>query len=192
MHISPDENTDSLSSWNNLEDLESVFRQWYPSLCHVTYKIIRDKETAEDIVQDVFVKMWENRKNLKINISIKSYLYRSCINTALNETARQKKYTKVPAEGAIIIASQNTAENIELEDLHKKIDEGIGLLPPACKSVFILSRFEEMSYKEIAGTLDISVKTVENQMGKALQILREHLKDYLILLILFFLSPIIH
>ena len=185
MSFRPNENNiPKLPSSTSDEDFESVFRQWYPSLCHTTYRIIKDKDKAEDIVQDVFVKVWENRKTIEITISIKSYLFRSCINTALNETSRQKKYTHVPAEDDLIIASQNTGDNIEQEDLQQKIDEGLNLLPPACKSVFILSRFEEMSYKEIAETLEISIKTVENQMGKALKILREHLKDYLVILIL--------
>jgi RNA polymerase sigma-70 factor (ECF subfamily) len=185
MSLIPEENNAAdINSVQNAEDLEYVFRQWYPSLCHATYRIIKDKDKAEDIVQDVFVKMWENRKTIDITISIKSYLFRSCINTALNEASKQKKYTHVPAEDELIKASQNTEDNMEREDLQHKIDEGINLLPPACKSVFMLSRFEEMSYKEIAQTLDISIKTVENQMGKALKILREHLKDYLIIVIL--------
>jgi RNA polymerase sigma-70 factor, ECF subfamily len=185
MSFTPEENNDPLiHSASRLNDLESVFRQWYPSLCHSTYRIVKDKDKAEDIVQDVFVKMWENRKEIEINISVKSYLFRSCINTALNEIARQKNAIHVSSENELIIDSQNTGDNIEQQDLQHRIDEGLNLLPPACKSVFILSRFEEMSYKEIAQTLDVSIKTVENQMGKALKILREHLKDYLIILIL--------
>src|SRR4051812_3266372 len=98
MSFLSNENSSLKPSANSAEDFEAVFRKWYPSLCHTAFRIVRDKDKAEDLVQDVFVKMWENRKTIQINISIKSYLFRSCMNAALNDAAKAKKHQHVSAE----------------------------------------------------------------------------------------------
>jgi RNA polymerase sigma-70 factor (ECF subfamily) len=171
---------------NHAEFFESLFKKWYSVLCPFVFRIVRDNEIAQDLVQDVFVKLWEKREQIEINTSVKSYLFKACMNAALNHEAARKKYKVTNDESITLSLSDagSTDEGLHVSELQKKINEAIDTLPPACRSVFILSRFEEMSYKEIASTLEISVKTVENQMGKALKILRVQLNDYMVLLCL--------
>jgi RNA polymerase sigma-70 factor (ECF subfamily) len=173
---------------NEEEFFESLFKKWYAVLCPFVFRIVKDKEIAQDLVQDVFVKLWEKREQIEINISVKSYLFRACMNAALNHEASRKKYKVSNDESLNLSLSANESADDELNssELQKKINEAIDSLPPGCKNIFVLSRFEELSYKEIAETLQISIKTVENQMGKALKILRVHLNDYLMLIVLFF------
>jgi RNA polymerase sigma-70 factor (ECF subfamily) len=153
---------------------EDFFRSHYASLCRFILKIVKDKDLTEDIVQDVFIKLWEKKDTLIINSSLKSYLYRSAINTAYNELNTIKRYPKKILEGeemenSIVVENE---ERLEVDELEEKIAIIIAQLPEACREIFTLSRFEAMSYKEIAETLSISVKTVENQMGKALKTFR--------------------
>jgi RNA polymerase sigma-70 factor, ECF subfamily len=188
-HIEPAEPT-GWDKHNEEEFFESLFKKWYAVLCPFVYRIVRDKEIAQDLVQDVFVKLWEKRAQIEITTSIKSYLFRACMNAALNHESSKKKY-KVSNEESVTLSlsdGSSTDDALHSGELEKKINEAIDSLPPACKNVFILSRFEELSYKEIADTLQISIKTVENQMGKALKILRVHLNDYLVLVCLFLLQ----
>ena len=166
----------------NESSYEELFRNWYAPLCKMIFRILKDKELTEDTVQEVFVKLWEKRKDLKIEISLKSYLYRAAINAAYNHLEKNKRYSKLTLEdvGAAKSAYNNTEADLDAKELETKIKETLALLPEACREVFILSRFEELSYKEIAETLGISVKTVENQVGKALRIFRENLKESII------------
>jgi len=161
----------------NESSYEELFRKWYTPLCKMIFRIIKDKDKTEDIVQEVFVKLWEKRTELKIETSLKSYLYRASINASYNYLEKNKRYpTHTIDELTIQIPSQLNPENeINALELEKKINDALLLLPEACREIFILSRQEAMSYKEIAETLDISIKTVENQMGKALRIFREQL-----------------
>jgi RNA polymerase sigma-70 factor (ECF subfamily) len=162
----------------NERSYEELFRKWYAPLCKMIFRLLKDKELTEDTVQDVFIKLWEKRAELKIQISLKSYLYRAAINAAYNHLEKNKRYSKLTLEDvAVTTFAHNTAEaDLYGQELETKIKETLLLLPEACREVFVLSRFEELSYKEIAETLGISIKTVENQMGKALRIFREQLK----------------
>ena len=176
-----------IKDWSKKEQeayFESLFNKWYASLCNTVYRIVRNQDAAEDIVQDVFVKLWEKRDELQL-LTIKSYLFRASINTALNYTGKSKLRPLATEESLALAPSDrvNADEHLEAEELDKKIITIIDNLPPACKNVFVLSRTEQLSYKEIAITLNISVKTVENQMGKALKLLREQLGDYLALVL---------
>jgi len=159
---------------------EELFKTWYAPLCKMIYRIIKDQAQTEDLVQEVYIKLWEKRNSLKINTSLKAYLYRSALNTAYTSLEKNKRYPKLSIEtnDTIHDSSSNAIDNLNANELENKINQTLLLLPPACREVFILSRNEEMSYKEIAESLEISIKTVENQMGKALKIFREQLKEY--------------
>jgi RNA polymerase sigma-70 factor (ECF subfamily) len=174
--------------FNEEEFFESLFKKWYAVLCPFVFRVVKDKEIAQDLVQDVFVKLWEKREQIEINTSVKSYLFRACMNAALNHESARKRYNVTNDEAISLSISDDAAtdDSIQLSELEKRINKAIDTLPPACKNVFILSRFEELSYKEISETLQISIKTVENQMGKALKILRVQLNDYLMLILVFF------
>jgi RNA polymerase sigma-70 factor, ECF subfamily len=161
--------------------IEDLFKTYYTPLVKLVYRMLRNSEAAEDIVQDVFVKVWNNRENLDQNKSIKSYLYRSAINTALNYIEKNKRSVQITKIESVTDSykASHTEEKISFKELEGKVSAAIDTLPPKCKIIFVMSRYDELSYKEIAEALDLSIKTVENQIGKALSILRDNLKGYL-------------
>lgn len=164
----------SLIKTNPDKALEYLYSKYYNMLCNQVYRILKDSVTAEDIVQDVFFGMWRKRDDLVINTSLEAYLKRSCRNRTLNYI--RNNHIKWEDEGLLNDQSDNsftTDQYIEAEDLNLKIQEIISELPEKCGIVFSLSRFEEMSYADIAIELNISVKTVEHHISKALRILRE-------------------
>ena len=160
---------------------EKLFSDHYEDLCKSTYAIVNDPDTAKDIVQDVFLRIWRQRGNINPGDSFKAYLHRSCINQGLNYIKTYKR--KIRREHLYVDRGEGISREPEAErkliadDLSQRINTCISKLPPACKEVFLLSRYEEMSYKEIAQFLDISVNTVEKHIGKALKALRAVLKD---------------
>lgn len=166
----------------DISGFESLFQVNYQPLCAAAYRIVQDKDIAEDIVQDVFINVWEKREILDISISVKAYLFKSTINQSLNHikkvsniNQREARYSSEAGEDV-----NSTEQIIALKETRQRIDAAINALPDGCRTVFILSRYEHLSYKEIASELGISVKTVENQMVKALK----HLRKCLILLFL--------
>lgn len=166
-------------SQQNLSDpafFEAVFRQFYTPLCKTVYRISLDKQATEDIVQDLFVKLWNTKDSVSINTSLKSYLYRAAINATFNYLEKNKKLIALEAGLEHFEPASNTVdEQLAFKELQDLTEKALNALPPACRTVFVLSREEELSYKEIAEMLNISVKTVENQMIKALRIIREKL-----------------
>jgi len=172
---------------------EGAFREYYSTLHRVVYRILRNSDSSEDVVQDMFVKLWNKRGSISINGSMKAYLCQSALNAAYDHLRKYKRELKKEDSSAIPERGGNqTEEYIAGKEAEDRIAEALEKLPPACRNVFLLSREEELSYKEIADALGISVKTVENQMGKALKILREELKPYLAdllkIIILLFIS----
>lgn len=165
--------------------IEAVFRQHYAWVCRSVLRIIPDEGIAEDIAQDVFYELYRKRGNLNIQSSLKAYLRRAAVNRALNYLRDQK--IRFAEEGAAPVQESYLAgaqQLIEAEQLQSRIDQAIDGLPARCRVIFVLSRFEELSYKEIAENLEISPKTVENQIAKALRLLREALAAYLPALLL--------
>ncbi len=171
----------------NESAFEMIFRAYYQSLCRYAYSFLEDKEEAEEVVQSAFITVWEKRKTLDIQTSLKSYLYKMVRNASLNVIKHEKiKQQHVAHELAVTDATyESVSQKVYASELESKITEAIKVLPEQCRLVFQLSRFEELKYQEIADQLQISVKTVENHMGKALKIMREQLKEYLPLLLLF-------
>jgi RNA polymerase sigma-70 factor, ECF subfamily len=164
-----------------LKIFEVLFKSYFSPLCKLVYRMVRDKALSEDLVQDVFLKTWNNRLNLDLSLSLKSYLTRAAVNTALNYLESQKKKYSID-DLVVEVSKMGTASvdhQVQYKELQRIMQDSLDLLPPKCKAVFILIKYEEMSYAEAARSLDISVKTVENQMGKALKHMRMHLQDYL-------------
>ncbi|MCB0652574.1 MAG: RNA polymerase sigma-70 factor [Saprospiraceae bacterium] len=162
--------------------VEILFREHYDSLCRAVYRVLPKAEVVEDLVQDVFFELWRKHESLQINTSIKAYLRRAAVNKTLNYIRDQRLKT-VDVEKSPDLHSKFTEapENLEASEMQERIDLAIDELPEKCRMVFVLSRFEEKSYKEIAEDLDISVKTVENQISKALKILRTALDSFMVL-----------
>jgi RNA polymerase sigma-70 factor, ECF subfamily len=171
----------------NESAFEMIFRAYYQPLCRYAYSFLSDKEEAEEVVQSAFITVWEKRKSLDIQTSLKSYLYRMVRNACLNVIKHEKiKQQHVAHELAVTEATyESVSQKVYASELELKIGEAMKVLPEQCRLVFQLSRFEELKYQEIADQLQISVKTVENHMGKALKIMREQLKEYLPLFLIF-------
>jgi RNA polymerase sigma-70 factor (ECF subfamily) len=154
-----------------------LFKQYYPLVCETIFYMIKDKNLAEDIGQDVFHEFWKKKDRININTSIKAYLKRSAINKTLNHINKKKLDTKeIDNENLWKSKEENAQGILETKELETKIHSLIEKLPPKCREVFMLSRFAEMTYQEIADQMEISTKTVENQISKALKSLREGLK----------------
>lgn len=156
-----------------------LFEKYYSSMCLFARQYLKDHEMAEESVQDMFVKIWEKRHTLIIETSVKHYLFRSVRNHCLNQIQHEKikqQYASNVLESAY---QEIDPEQFYIEvDLLKRIENSINSLPPKRKEIFRLSREQGLKYKEIAEKLNISVKTVEAQMGLALKYLREELKEY--------------
>jgi len=165
---------------------EMLFRTYYQPLCNYAFTFVQDRDEAEEIVQSTFLNIWEKRENLSIHTGVKPYLYAMVRNACLNVLKHEKiKQQHVTMELAVAERSvESVARTVMASELETKIYQAMDHLPEQCRLIFKLSRFEELKYAEIAEQLDISIKTVENQMGKALRIMREQLKDYLPLLII--------
>ena len=174
----------------NEKVFETIFRRYYSSLCSYAFTIIHDLNDAEEVVQDVFLKLWEKHQSIKIHASLKSYLYRAVHNSCLNRLKHQKVKQKHDEHwlSQKETVSEDASKKVREEEIEKAIHDAIEGLPEQCKAVFMLSRFEHLTYAEIADNRSISVKTVENHMIKALRILREKLKDFLPLLMLVFIN----
>jgi len=166
---------------------EMIFKSYYQPLCHYAYTFLLDRDEAEEIVQAIFLNVWEKKAGLAIETSLKAYLYRAIRNGCLNAIKHQK-VKKKHAEEYIAVSNAShepVSESVISSELDQKIGDALMALPEQCRLIFKMSRFEELKYAEIAGQLNISIKTVENQIGKALKIMRGHLKEFLPLLIVF-------
>jgi len=173
---------------------EFVFLNFYNELCIYALGIIKDKFVAEEIVQDVFVKLWENRDALTIRSSIKAYLYRSvhnfCINHLEHQSVKRKHASASMKDYSNLISPVSPdypIANLLVQELEDKINQSISELPNQCREIFLLVRYEDLSYSEVALKLGISVNTVKTQLQRALTRLRESLKDYLPIIIGLFL-----
>jgi RNA polymerase sigma-70 factor (ECF subfamily) len=160
--------------------IDLLFRTHYAFLCKSIYRIIPDQNKVEDLAQDVFYEIWRKRENFHINTSLKAYLRRAGMNKALNFIRDQKiKWDDADALDLMESDSIGANEKIEATELQSEIERAINELPERCRIIFSLSRFEEMTYQQIADELGISIKTVENQISKALRVLRVKLGQYL-------------
>jgi len=165
---------------------EMMFKRHYEGLCNYAYTFLRDRDEAEEVVQSTFISVWEKKQNINIETSLKSYLFRAVRNSCLN-AIKHAKIKKKHAEDVVGSAESShdaVSQGIISIELDQKIGEAMMALPEQCRLIFKLSRFEELKYAEIAEQLNISIKTVENQIGKALKIMREQLKEYLPVLII--------
>jgi RNA polymerase sigma-70 factor (ECF subfamily) len=161
----------------NAVQFEEMFNLHYTMLCNVASNIVRDRDAAEDIVQELFASVWRKRNELDLSLNFKGYLLRSVSNASLNYLeSNKRKISLSDNESRIEQVNSETPSTLELR---KQVRKALDNLPPRCRTIFVLSRIYDMKYREIAEHLDISIKTVENQMGIALEKLREQLKPHL-------------
>lgn len=174
---------------------EAVYNEFFGVLYHLCLQYLHDEKVSEEIVQDTFLKLWEIRETLNDQINIRNFLYTITKNNCLNYLRNQKislkhqenmKYLEMQFNYEVL---EKLGNYLQFEELRTKIEEAINKLPPETVETFRLSRFEELSYREIADKQGISIKTVESRISKALRILRVELKDYLP--VLYLISKII-
>lgn len=163
----------------NEQAFNKLFRKYYPMLCAYGHKFV-DLEDAEECAQETMLWLWNNREVFVIQTSLSSYLFTSIHNRVLNLIS--KKENKDFAENYFFQEMQTLATDTDfyqLKELSEHIQKAITSLPPSYREAFVMHRFKNMSYKEIAEHLDVSSKTVDYRIQQALKILRVELKDYL-------------
>jgi RNA polymerase sigma-70 factor (ECF subfamily) len=159
---------------------DALFKDWYPSLVRASESIVQSRAVAEEIVQDVLLELWRRRESLVSSSSPQAYLFQSTRNRSLNHVRHERvvklgePYARRPE------STESMAHGQMVEDeMQAAVRQAVAALPDRCREVFELSRVHGLKYTEIAETLEISVKTVEAQMGKALRILREVLSPWI-------------
>lgn len=167
----------------DLKAFDALFRRYYPILCAYGHRFV-ELEDAEEIVEDSLLWIWENRETLVIESSLNSYLFKMVYRRALNKLAHidttQRADTRFYEEMQEML--QDT-DYYQVEELTRRIEEAVAALPESYREAFVMHRFRDMSYKEIAETLGVSPKTIDYRIQQALKQLRTDLKDYLPLLL---------
>lgn len=168
---------------NDEEFLKMLFKLYYSKLCSYAAVFVKSHDLAEEIVQETFIKFWENRKELHIEHSFRSYIFRSVHNNCINYLRKSEVLRKQSRQMAEEIMYHNEAalrnfsptiiDDIITEELQENLSNVINDLPPQARKIFLLSRFDQLSYTEIADQMKISVNTVKTQMKRTLGKLRE-------------------
>lgn len=165
-----------------LQSLEVLFKTYFKPLCGFAGKYISDLDDSKGIVHDVFVSLWQKFDELPADTNYRSYLYTAVRNRCLNYIRDKKKHIALENVNEREIALNE--KPLEGDELERKIEMALDLLPEKCRMVFEYNRMEGLKYAEIASKMQISIKTVEAQMSKALSILREQLADFLTIIII--------
>ena len=166
----------------NEQAFDKLFTDWFGKLYTYAFSVLRDEAMAEEAVQAVFCRVWEKRDQLQVRSSLKAYLYGSVYHECMN-WHRHEKYVK--AHRSYVMRSEqpsvnNASGKAELGELEIRLKQALDELPEQCRAIFQLSRFGGLKYREIAEQLDLSVKTVEAQVSRALKELRNKLGDFLV------------
>ena len=170
----------SLVKHENVEAFEVMYKRYWPELIDAAYKRLQSRQKAEDIVQEIFISLYNKREILEVNVSLKAYLSKALKFKVLNEfRSADVRNTYAKNQFSSEICKNDFAKEIEAKELNRKVDKLLEQLPTKCRQVFNMSRNENMSNKEIALELNISVSTVEKHIGKALKVLRSSLKMYM-------------
>ncbi len=166
----------------DLQQFEILFKQLYQRFCNKVQRIVKDREAAEDIVQEVFINYWNSPRKHEVGAP-EAYLYKACINKALNQAGSLKRRVELNMQYTYNqpVEIRSPQQDMELHQLQEQLQAAIDALPPICQKVFLLSRYEQMSHKEIAAFLEISPNTVDNHIKKALAVLRKLVISVLLL-----------
>jgi RNA polymerase sigma-70 factor, ECF subfamily len=177
--------------WNRVraddtKAFESLFKQYYTKMCLFAKRYTHDITTSREIVQDVFIYLWEHRKELEIRTSVRSYLASA---VRYNSIRRLEKNNKAPVFMDILPEpDQEFHDHLEYAELQAAILKAIEALPDQCRKVFRLSRFEQLKYTEIASNLKISVKTVEAHISRALRLIQNEIEGFFTILFFILVS----
>ncbi len=158
-------------------EFETLFRSSYIPLVNYAKKILKDHDSSEEIVQDLFFRIWQNRENLKIESSLNGYLFRAVHNSCLHTIAHNRITEKYAHDSTMAeVGPETPSDTIYFNELQGRVAAILEKLPERCGTIFCMNRFEGLKYSEIADRLSLSVKTVEANMGKALKEFRKELK----------------
>lgn len=172
----------------NLDVFESYYKEHYKAFFLASYNYVKTTEVAQEIVNDVFLKIWEDAEKITIESSLKAYIYRAIINRSINALNKQKRESQNQRE--LEQTHQETYElrEIEVNELKVQLYKAIDALPDQCKKVFVMSRMDGLKQQDIADKLGISIKTVKNHITHALKQLRKSTGYNIILLFLFYIG----
>jgi RNA polymerase sigma-70 factor (ECF subfamily) len=170
----------------DVKSFELLFSRYHDQLCLYSYRLVADEDAAEEIVNDVYLKIWNKKNQIVINVGIKSYLFRSVFNASIdfihkNTSKQQIKNIDIDQQINQLVDSNEEYlfDFLHSEALEKDVLNAIELLPTQCRKIFCLSRFELLTYAEISERLNISVNTVKTQISRALGSLKKQLQKYL-------------
>jgi len=178
---------------NDVKALEMAFNKFYGPLCLYANQVVNSDEIAQEIVSDLFLKIWEKREYIEITHCLCSYLYRSVQNASLDylkssKSVERKRWIEINEQINMIIGDDEEyiLNKLALADVENDVYAAINQLPKQCREIFCLSRFESLTYIEIANRLNLSINTVKTQICRALDFLRNHLKEYIKFIIIAF------
>jgi RNA polymerase sigma-70 factor, ECF subfamily len=166
----------------DLQSYEKLFRELFKPLCGFSMKYVGDLDEARNLVHEVFITVWEKYDTLPPDTNFRSYLFTSVRNRSLNYLRDKKKHITLDHVAENTFSESDTT--LEASELEKEIETAIHSLPEKCRQIFKMNRVEGLKYAEIADKLGLSIKTVEAQMSKALSVLRERLREFLILIVM--------
>lgn len=159
---------------NNSIEFEKLYKRFQPSLINYAFYFTKDAEESVELVNDVFLSVWDKRNRLKFDESLKTYLYTAVKNRSINYVKKQKLDT-IYKEQLYAISEFDADQSLLEKEQHDLVQQIMNDLPSKCKQVFAMSRIDQLSNREIASLLDISIKTVEAQITKALKIFKKRL-----------------
>lgn len=161
---------------NSYKDFETIYKHYYEFLCHYAWKFVNEKELAEEVVSEVFYKLWKNKNKINVKTSFRSYIFIAVRNQAFDYLRKVKKINYIEDTEAIrsgMTDRHSPLEEVIFNEIYINLEKAIENLPHQCRMIFRMSRDEGLRYREIAEQLNISIKTVETQMGRALKKLRK-------------------
>jgi RNA polymerase sigma-70 factor (family 1) len=166
---------------------EYIFNRFFDELCSFARSITKDRNIAEDLVEDIFLHLWINCQNNPVKVSLKSYLFQCTYNNAIKYVSRKKKLISLSGNNNTLTddeqpydfpAEDYSINRLTADELSTSMEKAIGLLPDQCKTIYLMNRDEDLNYRQIAQKLSISESTVKTQMGRAYTKLKENLKDF--------------
>jgi len=174
---------------NNQREFQEIYHQHFNGLANYAYAVLKDKDAAKDVVQDVFLDLWNKRETLSIKTSLEAYLVRAVKFKSIDFIRKDKtkqQYVANMTPSSVPLTEDDSNDEEQTTKRKKQLSYAIAQLPTKCRQVFLLSRLNGYTYKEIAEEMDISPKTVENQISRALKLLRQKLSDLMILVLFFY------
>lgn len=174
----------ALLSNDNADALKVIYLRYWRPLYTSAFNILKNSHACEDIIQEIFVKIWNRRKEMVVTISLKAYLFACVRHEVFRQIKKGAVHECIFEHLEIRLKDHSQLNALEYKELLNRINDVVDALPDKCKEVYKLSREEDLSHRQIAEKLNISTKTVENHITKALKVLRGSLGDALILSIL--------